>query len=110
MAPPATQRAEPRPPLGRDRGTPGPVTVLLSVRRGVCGGPQGPTEGCARGAVSGWPGPWPRAFGPPGALSGPVKIINFPRLALERARERIPVIYNLAVLSLMQRSAWLIVL
>lgn len=38
-----------------------------------------------------------RAFRSPGALSGPVKIINFPRLALERAREHIPVIYNLAV-------------
>lgn len=64
---------------------------------------------CAGGCVR-LAGTLARAFGPPGALSGPVKIINFPRLALERARERVPVIYNLAVLSLMQRSAWLIVL
>lgn len=35
------------------------------------------------------------------ALSGPIKIINFSCLALERqTREHIPVIYDLAVLSL----------
>lgn len=44
---------------------------------------------------------WNRAFGSPRALSGPIKIINFSRLALERqTREHIPVIYNLAVLPL----------
>lgn len=104
MVPPATQRAGPGSLLSAGSNNKEPQTPINLFLHG--------RERPARVLRTGL-GRAPRPAGSdpgPGvlthrALSGPIKIINFSRLALERqTREHIPVIYNLAVLFLMQRS------
>lgn len=98
MAPPATQGAEPRPPLAAGTGEPrAPLPCSSACAKGRAEACGVPSRGVRLGGSVLLAGNLARAFRSPGALSGPVKIINFPRLALERAREHIPVIYNLAV-------------
>lgn len=105
MVPPATQLGRSLPSAGGSNKEPRtPINLLPTGGRG----PRG-ARGGGHGVLLTGLGGGRRPAGPartPGiplsrALSGPIKIINFSCGALEKqTRERIPVIYNLAVLSL----------